>query len=503
MEVMLQIFAPGTLLFILIGSILGLFIGALPGLSATMGVAILTPMTFWLPPEQGLAMLIAIYAVALFAGGIPAILINTPGTPANMVTTFDGYPLAQQGKAGLALGINAIYSGLGGLVSVVFLMLLAQPIAKFALNFGAAEYFALAFFGLSMIIGISGKSIRKGIISGFIGLFIATVGLDPITSTQRFTFNQSELYEGISFIPIMIGLFGLGEIFYQFLSKKKDTGSDNKKDFKSKIGRILPNRKERKEMRKPFIGSAIISPIIGAIPGAGGDIASIVTWEQSKRFAKGKKKAEYGKGSLGGLAATTAANNGVIGGAFATMLTLGLPGDAVTAILIGSLMMYGMQPGPNLFVENPDIIYTIIGLLFIAHILVIVVGLFGAKIFSRIMLLKQEYIWLSVILFCVIGAYAINNSYFDVWIALAFGVVGLIFRKLDYPLGPLILGLILGPMAESNFRRALVMGDGQDYTIFFTRPISLILIIIAVLSLIMPVILKAIRSRRMVNKVGE
>lgn len=503
MEVMLQIFAPGTLLFILIGSILGLFIGALPGLSATMGVAILTPMTFWLPPEQGLAMLIAIYVVALFAGGIPAILINTPGTPANMVTTFDGYPLAQQGKAGLALGINAIYSGLGGLVSVVFLMLLAQPIAKFALNFGAAEYFALAFFGLSMIIGISGKSIRKGIISGFIGLFIATVGLDPITSTQRFTFNQSDLYEGISFIPIMIGLFGLGEIFYQFLSKKKDSGSDNKKDLKSNMGRVLPNRKERKEMRKPFIGSAIISPIIGAIPGAGGDIASIVTWEQSKRFAKGKKKAEYGKGSLGGLAATTAANNGVIGGAFATMLTLGLPGDAVTAILIGSLMMYGMQPGPNLFVENPDIIYTIIGLLLIAHILVIVVGLFGAKIFSRIMLLKQEYIWLSVILFCVIGAYAINNSYFDVWIALAFGVVGLIFRKLDYPLGPLILGLILGPMAESNFRRALVMGDGQDFTIFFTRPISLILIIIAILSLIMPVILKAIRSRRKVNKVGE
>src|SRR5699024_4825432 len=185
----------------------------------------------------------------------------------------------------------------------------------------------------------------------------------------------------ISFIPIMIGLYGLGEIFYQFISKKENTGSDNKKDLKSNMGRVLPNRKERKEMRKPFIGSAIISPIIGAIPGAGGDIASIVTWEQSKRFAKGKKKEEYGKGSLGGLAATTTANNGVIGRAFATMITLGIPGDAVTAILIGSLMMYGMQPGPNLFIENPDIVYTIICLLFIAHILVIVVGLFGAKLF--------------------------------------------------------------------------------------------------------------------------
>lgn len=495
MEVIAQIFAPGTLLFILIGSVLGLFIGALPGLSATMGVAILTPMTFWLPPEQGLAMLIAIYCVAIFAGGIPAILVNTPGTPASMVTTFDGYPLAQQGKAGVALGINAIYSGLGGIVSVFFLMLLAQPIAKFALNFGAAEYFALAFFGLSMIISISGKSIRKGIISGFIGLFIATVGLDPITSTQRFTFGRSELFEGISFVPIMIGLFGLGEVFYQFITK--DNGPKDKQNIKNKVGRILPTKKERKEMRKPFALSAIVSPIIGAIPGAGGDIASIVTWEQSKRFAKGKKKDEYGKGSLGGLAATTSSNNGVIGGAFTTMLTLGLPGDAVTAILIGSLMMYGMQPGPNLFVENPEIVYTIIGLLFIANFLVIIVGLLGANLFSRIMLIRQEYIWLSVILFSIIGAFALNNSYFDVWIVLIFGIVGLVFRKLDFPLGPLILGLILGPMAESNFRRALGMGNGQDYSIFFTRPISLVLISIAILSLVIPVITKIIRSYRL------
>src|SRR5699024_9118651 len=301
-----------------------------------------------------------------------------------------------------------------------------------------------------------------GIISGFIGLLIATVGLDPITSTQRFTFGNSEIYEGVSFVPIMIGLFGMGEIFFQFLLKKEHAPKKKETLSKKEIGRVIPNKSERKEMRKPFWGSAIISPIIGAIPGAGGDIASIVTWEQSKRFSKGKKKEEYGKGSLGGLAATTSANNGVIGGAFATMLTLGLPGDAVTAILIGSLMMYGMQPGPNLFVENPDIIHTIFGLLLISNILVIVVGLLGAKIFSRIILIKQEYIWLSVILFCIVGSFAMNNSYFDVWIALFFVIVGLIFRKLDYPLGPLILGLILGPMAESNFRRALVMNEGIE-----------------------------------------
>ncbi|WP_339226878.1 tripartite tricarboxylate transporter permease [Oceanobacillus sp. FSL K6-2867] len=495
MEIIAQLFAPGTLLFMLIGGVVGLFIGALPGLSATMGVAILTPLTFWLPPEQGLAMLISIYCVAIFAGGIPAILVNTPGTPASMVTTFEGYPLTKQGKAGIALGINAIYSGLGGIISVIFLMLLAQPLSSFALRFGAVEYFALAFFGLSMIISVSGKSISKGLISGFIGLFIATIGLDPITSTPRFTYELSGLYEGVSFIPIMIGLFGLGEVFYQFLTKG-DKFAANKKNTKKKVGRILPNKEERKEMRKPFAISAILSPIIGAIPGAGGDIASIITWEQSKRFTKGKKKEEYGKGSLGGLAATTSANNGVIGGAFTTMLTLGLPGDSVTAILIGALMMYGMQPGPNLFVESPDIVFLIIGLLLLANILVIVVGLLGANLFSRIILIKQEYIWISVILFSIIGAFALNNSYFDVWIVLVSGIVGLIFRKLDYPLGPLILGLLLGPMAESNLRRALVMGGDQPLAVFYTSPIAMILIGISVLSLGIPIIRSFFSKRK-------
>ncbi|WP_101842588.1 tripartite tricarboxylate transporter permease [Halobacillus sp. Marseille-P3879] len=485
-----EIFQLGTITFILIGSILGLFIGALPGLTATMGIAILTPLTFWLPPEQGLAMLISIYCTGIFASGIPAILINTPGTPASMATTFDGYPLTKQGKAGLALGINAIYSGLGGIISTIFLILLAQPISSFALSFGAPEYFALAIFGLSMMIGISGKSITKGLLTGFIGLFIATIGLDPIMSTPRFTFDQSALYEGISFIPIMIGLFGVGEIFNQVLENPQKI-----EKAKQKIGRILPSRKEHKEMGKPFAMSSIVSTFIGAIPGAGGDIASIVTWEQSKRFAKGKKKEEYNNGSLGGLAATCTANNGVIGGAFTTMLTLGLPGDAVTAILIGSLMMYGLQPGPNLFMESPDIVYTIFGLLLISNIVVIVVGLFGAQLFSRIMLLKQEYIWISVILFSVVGSYALNNSVFDVWVMFISGLIGLLFRRLDYPLGPLILGLILGPMAESNFRRALINNHEQPYMIFFTTPISLILLGLALLTLLVPLIRKAFNKK--------
>lgn len=492
MEILTQLLAPSVLLYMLIGSLLGLFVGSLPGLTATMGVAILTPLTFWLAPEQGLAMLIAVYCTSIFAGGIPAILLNTPGTPASIITTFDGYALTKQGKAGVALGVNAIYSGLGGIVSTFFLLIAAIPISKFALSFGPPEYFALAIFGLTMMISVSGKSVVKGLIAGFIGLFIATIGLDPMVSYPRFTFGSNNLMEGLSFVPIMIGLFGLGEILYQ-VTEKEQIG----KVKIGKVGRILPNKEERKEMRKPFWLSSGISTIIGAIPGAGGDIASIISWEQSKRVSK--KKEEFGKGSLAGLSATCTANNAVIGGAFTTMLTLGLPGDTVTAILIGSLMMYGMEPGPKLFTDNIDFVYVIIGLLFIAHIFVIIIGLFGANLFSRIMLIKQQYIWIAVILFSSVGAFALNNSYFDVWVMVIAGVVGFLFRKMDYPLGPLILALILGPMAESNFRRSLLMATDESYLIFLTRPISLTLLLLGILSLLYPVLKKQFRKKQQVQ----
>lgn len=485
MDTVLQLLQPSVIFFMILGTFLGLFIGALPGLTATMGVAVLTPLTFWLAPAEGLAMLISIYCVAIFAGGIPAIVVNTPGTPANVATTFDGYKLTQQGKAGLAMGINAIYSGLGGLVSVGFLIVAAYPISKFALSFGPAEYFALAVFGLSIMISVSSKSIIKGLISGFIGLFIITIGLDPILNIPRFTYGHPLLLEGFSFIPVMIGLFGLGEVFNQILSKQEKL-----KIEKKKIGRILPNKAERKEVRKPFILSSVLSTFVGAIPGAGGDIASIISWEQSKNLAKGKKKEEYGKGSLGGLTASATASNAVIGGAFTTMMTLGLPGDAVTAILIGSLMMYGLDPGPSLFTENIGMVHLIFGLLIIANILVIVVGLLGANIFSRIMLIKQEYIWVAIVIFCIIGSYAINNSFFDVWVMAISGLFGFLFRKLDIPLGPLILALILGPMAESNFRRALVISQDDGLLIFLTSPISLVLLIIALISFIVPIVRK-------------
>ncbi|TSB48430.1 tripartite tricarboxylate transporter permease [Alkalicoccobacillus porphyridii] len=494
METIIQLFQPSVILFMLLGTFLGLFIGALPGLTATMGVAVLTPLTFWLAPSEGLAMLIAIYCTAIFASGIPAILVNTPGTPASVATTFDGYKLTQQGRAGVAMGINAIYSGLGGLVSTVFLIVAAMPLSRVALSFGPAEYFALAVFGLSIMISVASNSIIKGLISGAIGLFIVTIGLDPILNIPRFTYGHPLLLEGFSFIPIMIGLFGLGEVFNQILSKNQNIHVKSRE-----IGRIIPNKKERKEIRKPFILSSLLSTFIGVIPGAGGDIASFISWQQSKNLAKGKRKKEYGHGSLGGLTASVTSNNAVIGGAFTTMMTLGLPGDAVTAILIGSLMMYGLDPGPALFTDHLDMVHLIFGLLIVANILVIIVGLFGAKLFSQVMRVKQEFIWVSVVIFCVIGAYAINNSYFDVWVMAIAGLFGLLFKRLEIPLGPLILALILGPMAESNFRRSLVISQDAGLMIFFTSPIALILLIIAFLSMVIPIVRKLLNNKKAIN----
>lgn len=494
MDALLQTLQPSVLLYMMIGVLLGIFIGALPGLTATMGVAILIPLTFWLQPAEGLAMLIAIYCSAIFAGGVPAILINAPGTPASMATAWDGYELSKKGKTGLALGVNAIYSALGGLVSTIFLLVAAFPISKIALSFGPPEYFALAVFGLTMMISVSGSSINKGLIMGFIGLFIATIGLDPMLSFPRFTFGNPTLLSGISFIPIMIGLFGLGEVLSQILTSSRDG------EVKStKIGRILPNKEEWKLMRKPFWFSSALSTIIGAIPGAGGDIASLMSWEQSKRFSK--KKEEFGKGSLEGLAASSTANNAVIGGAFTTMLTLGLPGDSVTAILIGALMMYGMQPGPTLFTDHVDFVYIIICLLFIANILVLIVGVAGANLFSRILLIKKEIIWVAVILFSIVGAYALNNSFFDVWVMAISGVIGVILRKLDFPLGPLILALILGPMAESNLRRSLSMSVDGTASFFFTRPLTVALLSLALISLFFPLIKKFIMKQKKDNHV--
>lgn len=470
---------PMILFYLAVGTVAGYVIGVLPGLSATMGVALLTPLTFWLPPEQGFAMLIGVFNAGIFSGGISAILINTPGTPASIATTFDGYALTKQGKAGLALGLNTIFSCIGGWLGTLVLVFAAFPLARFALKFGPAEFFSLALFGLTMMVSVSQKSIVKGLLTGMLGVLLGTIGSDPMYATPRLTMGITEFMDGIQFIPVMIGLFGLGEVFYQMFNGEHRAAADKQVSF----GRVLPNREEMKRCLPGALITTVISVIVGAIPGTGGDIAGLIGWEQSRKISKHPE--EFGHGSVEGVATTCLANNACLGGSLITMMCLGVPGESISAVLLGSLMMYGMDPGPNLFTENGAFVLKFMVLMMLAYVVILAVGLITAKYSVVLLNLPSEVIWLTILVLCVIGAYSMNSSYVDLVVMAVSGVAGFFFRKLDFPLGPIILGLLLGKMAESNFRRAVQM---EGYGIFFKNPISLVLLILSVISIMTPII---------------
>ena len=476
----MPIFDPVIWLYVFAGALLGVLFGALPGFTATMGLAILTPLTFWVPTDQALAMLFGLLCAAIFSGGVPAILINTPGTPASIATTWDGYPLAQQGRAGLALGVNALGAFAGQVFSIAVLAVAAYPLASFALRFGPAEYFALAVFGISMMISISSESLLKGLLMGALGLAVSIVGLDPIMAYPRLTFGSPAFIEGISFIPVMVGLFGVAEVLLQVYGRIPH----QVRNFAS-IDRILPAREELRSMAPHAVLGSAIGTGIGIIPGAGGDIGSMIAWGQSRRLSRSGET--FGRGSLQGLAASCTAANAAIGGAMTTMLTLGLPGDSASAVLIGALLIHGLQPGPLLFRDRPEFATSIIVLLLMASVATLLIGLLGAKPLARILRVKDEILWGVILIVCILGSYALNGSQADVWVMLAAGVLGFVLRQARFPMGPLVLALILGPMAESNLRRALVLSQG-DVTIFLTRPIALVLLAVTAVSLLWPLL---------------
>lgn len=489
-----ELLQPSVILFLFLGVLIGTMIGALPGLSATMGIAIMTPITFWFDPTDGFAMLMGLWNAAIFAGGITAILINTPGTPASITQSFDGYALYKQGKGGLALGINVIFSFLGGIISCAALILFANPIAKFTVTFNSAEYFMLAAFGLSMMVAVSGGDVLKGLILGLAGILLSTIGLDPILAVKRFTFDNVNLLAGINFIPVMIGMFGIGEVMYQIFTRNRE---QEEKDIQARkvnlaLGKVLPSKEERKGLMPRGIIASMVATVIGAIPAAGGDISAIICWGNGKKFSKHPE--EYGKGSVEGLAISSAANNGVIGGAMTTMMTLGIPGDAVTAILIGSLTMYGMQPGIKMFTENAKFTTQIMALMVLANIAFLILGLATAKVSAKVLNVAQPTVWCAVTVLCVVGSYALNNNFFDVLVMFAAAVMGFLFKVFDFPTGPLVLGLLLGSMLESNFRRALVMSNGS-YATFVTRPVSCVLLIFVVITFMWPVI-KGLKDKK-------
>lgn len=474
------VFQPVAFALIVIGVVIGIVMGSIPGMTATMTVAVLVSFTFGMSPTEGMMLLLGIYGGALYAGSIPAILIRTPGTPSAAATIFDGYPLAEQGDAGKAIGIATIASFVGGAISVIILTVLSPQIANIALEFGSPEFFALAFFGLTIIASVSGDSIQKGMLSGLAGMLIATVGLDPTTGYPRFTFGITELTAGIEFIAVMIGLFGLAEGLNRY---REGIGSMS---ITQTVSGITPTFADIRAIKNVTLGSSIAGAFIGAIPGAGGDIAAFVTYNEAKRWIKDATP-PIGEGNIKGVAAAEAGNNSSTAGALVPTLTLGIPGDSVTAILIGALLVHGIQPGPGLFEDEPELVFSIFVGFFVVYVVILVAGLLGAHLWVRLINVPAKYLWPSIFVLCVVGAFAVRGGLFDIWAMVGAGVLGLVLRLDGYPLAPMVLGLILGPIAESNFRRSLELSGGS-LDIIYTSPIAMVILLLAVVSLLSPAI---------------
>jgi len=476
---------PLVLVGLIVGALLGYMIGSLPGLGPSLGVALLIPFTYSLDPLVSIVTLISLYAAAEYGGAISAILINSPGTAAAVATSWDGFPLTQQGKAGVALNISIVSSGVGIFLSALLLLLTAVPLSEFALNFGPTAYFALALVGLSLVSTLSNGSPVKGAIAMGIGLALATVGLDTQTGIPRFSPNP-EFFEGFPLVPVLLGLFALSEVLFMV-----EAGPSGKVKSHPMNGILAVPLKTFSKLKFNLLRSSLIGYVIGVVPGAGASIASFVSYAVSKKASKTPE--EFGKGSVEGIAASESANNAAVSGALAPLFALGIPGSPTTAIMIGALMIHGIQPGPLLFTTNPEIPYTVIAALWVSVPVMIIIGLAGAKYWAKVADIPRPAVAATVAAICLMGAYASENSMFPVYVTLAFGVLGYVLRKLDIPLAPIILALVLGAMLETNFRRALVISNG-DYAVFYSSPLTLVLLAVAVLSFAMPA-LKFVRAR--------
>lgn len=484
----LRFFAdPMMFVYSAFGVLVGIVFGALPGLTATMTIAVFIPFTFGVPAVQSFAFLLGLYSGAVYGGSVSAILINIPGTPSAIATGFDGYPMCQQGRAGEAIGVSTIASGLGGFFSVLVLAFAAPLVASIALKFSAEEYVGITLIGLSIIAIISPGSTVKGLMAGTLGLIIGTVGLDPIGSYPRMVFNTPELFDGVSTIPVMIGMYGLSEMLIQISDAKHFT------IVSQKLKNVLPSLKKVIKLVPTIFRSSIIGVIIGAIPAAGGSIAALVSYGQEKRFSRNRDK--LGTGIPEGIAAPEAANNASTGGALIPMMTLGIPGDPMTAVLMGGLIIQGLRPGPMLFQQQMPFVSSIFISLLVSVLFMTILGLAGARWFSRLISTPKRFLIPSILLFCLIGSFAINNSMFDIGVLIASGIIGFALRKAGFPVAPVILGLILGPMFESNMRRSLMLSEG-NWTTFVTRPISLSFILVAVFILAGPPLIQLLKGRK-------
>ena len=473
------LYDPYLLLVILAGTVGGVLVGVLPGLSSTMATALLLPFTVTMEPLPAIALLAALYCAGTYGGSITAILINAPGAPPAAATALDGYPLALKGEAGRALGIATIASAIGGIFSVLVLIVAAPLLARVAYKFGAPEYFALAIFGLSMLASISGKSAVKNLIGGAFGVLISTIGVDFTTSVERFTFGLPELTEGIHFIPVMIGLFGGAELLSQAASLDV---------FYKRIAAVairLPSREDFRKVRGVIARSCGIGTFIGILPAEGGTVAAMIAYNEAKRWSKEKDK--FGEGAIEGIAGPEAANNAATGGAMVPTLALGIPGSATTAVILGALMVHGLRPGPYLFAEQPQLLYSIFISMLVANIMFLGLGLAGAKVFARVTLIPRTFLWPAVFSLAVVGSFALAQSMLDVWIMLIFTVLGFVFRRYGFSPAPIIMGLILGELVENSLKQSFLIFD-HNLLLFFGRPIVVTFFVLTIAGLFGPAI---------------
>ena len=468
---------PGVLLTMIGGSTLGIICGAIPGLTATMAVALVLPATFVLNPEMGLAMLLAVYVGATYGSSISAILLNIPGTPASMMTGVDGHPLARQGMAGKALGIATFTSFFGGVMSGAILIILAPILGRTALKFGPAEFFAIGVFALSLIAGMMADNIFKGLIAGLIGVFVGSVGIDPLTGAARYTFGVTALAGGLQLVPMLVGYFGFREVLNQICQCRVEF------NVVEQVSRLIPTWADFKRVFPTVIRSGLLGTYVGILPGAGGPIASFMAYDVEQRI-NGKRFGTFGKGEICGVAASETANNGVNGGALIPLLTLGVPGDGATAVMLGAFMMQNIIPGPTLFTKYPALVNSIYVNYMISCVLMLVIGLLGAKLFMQVIKVPQTILVPIVATICFVGSYSIRNSLFDVGVMVAVGSVAFVMERRRFPVIAAVLGTILSSMIELRFRGALQIDPSGR--IFFEKPICLALLVLSAILFIRP-----------------
>ena len=452
------------------GTFAGIYVGAIPGLSVTMATSILISFTFKWDVNEALALISGVFFGGVYGGSRTAILLNIPGAPSAIATAIEGYPLAKRGEAGEAIGLTTVMSVLGGFVGIIALALFAPIISKFALMFQSRDYLLLGIIGIFLVGTLYGESFAKGVFAGALGVLIGMVGLDPMTAEGRFTFGSIHLLGGIPYVAAMIGFFGVAEALVQLHTL-------NMPAIKQKIDRIIPKVSDIKKYFWLAMRASGIGTIIGALPGTGGDIAALLAYDDAKRSTKNPER-PFGTGNREGLVAPEAANNAAVGGAHIPMLTLGIPGDAVTAVIIGALFIHGLKPGPLLLVETPHLFWFIVGSLTLANVFLLVFGLTGIRMFTKIVECPKAVLIPLIIVLSAVGTYAIQNNPVDVYWMLLFGVVGYFMKTYGFQVGPVILGVILGPMMDSNYRRTMLRArqDVGDFLWgFFSNPVSLIL----------------------------